>query len=646
MLYLHPQKNKADFTPFLPKLLLYSACKNAIIIKIKNKPLKNLFVNIMKVKLLILVMLLCMLDRKAIAENCDPNASQNTKLYIVSLEEKTNRNIVEKYGKIDYEFKIINAVTAFLTSEQARALRQEAGVKSVEEDQEIQIGPVTQTENTLTTMNSGMQIMAESGTETQWNLTEQGINAENAWNEYNVDGSGVKIAIIDSGVNYNLPDLGGAKYLGGYDYCVTGTGTSCAGEDNDPMDIYGHGTQMATAMLANGTTLSGVAPETQYYAIKIINTSSNSKASILLKALEWADANSDATIIYMGVHSYISTALGNFLTSKHDKFLFIAPTYAAPYSEYPAMHPNVIGVGGHTKDNPQGITADTGNWADVLAPGEKIPTLNINGNTVFADDNVGIAAAQVAGALALMADYNKTNLMDYNNVGIRTALQQSAISLGTGDPREGYGKADAYNSLTLMANDWFIDCNAVFTEPNYNEENIPGYFLGGLLNYKIVVSNNIPIDFTGHKDINNLIITASLRYDSNDSNLPLSTRIFNINLPCGQTGGLLASYNIDSNTAEGIIALDIVIAVGQQEAVIKKIIGAAYAKIMRPCGRDADFITDKVIDFKDFAKLASLWLSECDVGNGYCYGADLLNDGVIDYGDLKVFISYWLCRYP
>ena len=324
--------------------------------------------------------------------------------------------------------------------------------------------------------------------------------------------------------------------------------------------------------------------------------------------------------------------------------LFVAGSYAL--KDYPAWYLSFLGVGAHTRYEPQQIMSDTGNVADVIAPGEQVPVLALDGSVVNAADTVGVAAAQVAGALALMIDYNRQHDLDYNNASLWRTLNYSAVDLWPGNSLAGWGKADVNNALTLMANDWFLDCNTVFTEPNYIEANTPGYFIGGQLNYKITISNNIPMDFTGHKGINNLIITASLRYDGSNSNPPFSTHIFDINLPRGQTENLFGSYIIDSNALEGKIVLDVNIAVEQSQDVIKKVTGAAYAVVSYPCGSQADFVFDKIVNFQDFARLASWWLSACDADNNYCYGTDLFSDGIIDLKDLQEFILYWLCRYP
>lgn len=105
-----------------------------------------------------------------------------------------------------------------------------------------------------------------------------------------LDGYGVKIGIIDTGVEYTHPDLGGCfgagcKVAGGYDFVNL---------DADPMDDHGHGTHVsATAaglgsyVLGNNTPdLLGVAPGATLYAYKVLTAEGWGQESWILGAIE------------------------------------------------------------------------------------------------------------------------------------------------------------------------------------------------------------------------------------------------------------------------------------------------------------------------------------------------------------------------
>lgn len=96
------------------------------------------------------------------------------------------------------------------------------------------------------------------------------IGADQVWTMLDpggqpVTGQGMRIAVIDSGIDYTHPDLGGCfgpgcKVVDGYDFFH---------DDDDPMDDYGHGTHVAGIAAANGT-VKGVAPDSRLYAYKVL----------------------------------------------------------------------------------------------------------------------------------------------------------------------------------------------------------------------------------------------------------------------------------------------------------------------------------------------------------------------------------------
>jgi len=98
------------------------------------------------------------------------------------------------------------------------------------------------------------------------------IQADQVWSLSGIDekitGEGIKVAVLDTGIDYTHTDLGGCfgegcRVVAGYDYM---------NDDDDPMDDQGHGTHVAGIIGANGT-LKGVAPNATFYAYKVCNYS-------------------------------------------------------------------------------------------------------------------------------------------------------------------------------------------------------------------------------------------------------------------------------------------------------------------------------------------------------------------------------------
>ncbi|XZF74069.1 S8 family serine peptidase [Bacillus sp. AL-1R] len=112
------------------------------------------------------------------------------------------------------------------------------------------------------------------------------IGATDVWNKkdknnQDATGKGVTVAVIDTGVDYTHPDLGGAlgaghKIVGGYDF---------VNKDADPMDDQGHGTHVAGIIGANGN-LMGVAPDVSITAYKVLDNNGGGSTSDVIAGIE------------------------------------------------------------------------------------------------------------------------------------------------------------------------------------------------------------------------------------------------------------------------------------------------------------------------------------------------------------------------
>jgi len=110
-------------------------------------------------------------------------------------------------------------------------------------------------------------------------------------------GDGIKIAVIDTGIDYNHPDLFGlgpdGKVIGGYDFI-----------DNDktPFDTNGHGTEVAGIIAADGA-LSGIAPKAKLLAYRVSDTGESVSSDLIVKAIEQAIIDkADIINISLGVN--------------------------------------------------------------------------------------------------------------------------------------------------------------------------------------------------------------------------------------------------------------------------------------------------------------------------------------------------------
>lgn len=113
----------------------------------------------------------------------------------------------------------------------------------------------------------------------------------------NSTGVGVLVAVIDTGVDYTHPDIGGGlgpeyKVVGGHDY---------VDNDNDPIDNDGHGTRVAGIIAANGK-FKGVAPDAKILAYRVVNSAGNIRTSDVSIAIDRA-VKENAKIINLSLGS-------------------------------------------------------------------------------------------------------------------------------------------------------------------------------------------------------------------------------------------------------------------------------------------------------------------------------------------------------
>ncbi|MBI5145683.1 MAG: S8 family serine peptidase [Thaumarchaeota archaeon] len=111
------------------------------------------------------------------------------------------------------------------------------------------------------------------------------------------NGNGIKVAVIDTGVDYSHPDLFGfgpsGKVTGGYDFIEN---------DDSPIDTNGHGTEVAGIIAANGS-LKGIAPSAKILAYRVSDTGEGVASDLIIKAIRRAvDDGANVINISLGVN--------------------------------------------------------------------------------------------------------------------------------------------------------------------------------------------------------------------------------------------------------------------------------------------------------------------------------------------------------
>lgn len=137
--------------------------------------------------------------------------------------------------------------------------------------------------------------------------------ADIAQNELGLDGRGIKVAVMDTGIDIDHPDFGGAGSNGGTAFptsrIITGwdfvgdafNGGNTPAPDANPDDCNGHGTHVAGIVGANGV-VKGVAPGVTFGAYRVFGCSGSTTADIMLAAMERAQ-DDDMDVLNMSIGS-------------------------------------------------------------------------------------------------------------------------------------------------------------------------------------------------------------------------------------------------------------------------------------------------------------------------------------------------------
>jgi len=318
-------------------------------------------------------------------------------------------------GKIKYTYNIVDAIAASIPEKAIDALQKNPNVTHVELDSKV-YALDAELDNSWGVKHIGAGIVHDDGNK----------------------GTGIEVAIIDSGIDYTHLDLDD-NYVGGYDF---------VNDDTDPMDDDGHGTHVAGTVAAedNGSGVVGVAPEAKLYALKVLEGGSGYWSDIIA-ALEWCTR--DDNNIQVTNNSYGSsgdpgdTVKAAFDNSASAGVLHVAaagnsgnPPGIGDNVGYPAAYNSVIAVAATDQSDERARWSSTGLAVELAAPGVSIYS-TLPGNSYDAWSGTSMASPHVAGVAALVIASGTTGVSV-----VRGKLQDTADDLG--DPSlYGYGLVDA-----------------------------------------------------------------------------------------------------------------------------------------------------------------------------------------------------------
>ena len=335
-----------------------------------------------------------------------------------------------------YEYDAFNGFSASISPQAYEYLVNSPFVKSIHENMEVS-----------TYLSDSVGII---GADSVWGLDFGGVS---------LTGEGQSVCVIDTGVDYTHPALGGCsdeQFLSGDCEKVI------AGEDfitaqDTPRDVHGHGTHVAGIVAADGS-LKGVAPSASIVAVKSLNDVGDGTYNSVLAGINYCINKADdynITIISMslggGSYSSYCDVYENAINSAvAEGISVVAATGNDGLSNRvgaPACVQSTIRVGSTTKSD--SISGFSNRWSRdmIVAPGTDILSTLPGGNAA-ALSGTSMATPHVSGAIALLNQYLDEKGEVMSPLQINSLLKESGITIS--DNLRSYKRINVYNAINFL----------------------------------------------------------------------------------------------------------------------------------------------------------------------------------------------------
>jgi subtilisin len=271
-------------------------------------------------------------------------------------------------------------------------------------------------------------------------------------------GAGADIAILDSGIDSDHPDLQANLGTGkAFVECGTGGFFGCYSQGNDNAcnepwdDDYDHGTHCAGVTDAINDTrgVVGVSTEATLHAVKVLDCSGHGYYSDIAAGIEYT-AEQSWDVANMSIIGSRSNVVADAVEYAYDRgvLLVAAGGNRGPCMDcvgYPAVEPEVIGVSATNRDDELASFSSTGPEIELAGPGVEIHSTVPGGYGRRTGTSMSCPHVSGAGGL-LMAN-------GYTNTEARERLGNTAEDIGLGENEGGNGLVDAAAALGLNSGD-------------------------------------------------------------------------------------------------------------------------------------------------------------------------------------------------
>jgi subtilisin family serine protease len=250
------------------------------------------------------------------------------------------------------------------------------------------------------------------------------ITREWAWGDST--GQGVRVAVIDSGIEADHPAIGG-RVRGSIvvDYDASTKEQYRISQDAEQRDMFGHGTACAGI-------IHSLAPEAELYSIRVLGNDLKGKAMQFVGGIRWAIDNG-IQVANMSLSTSRQEFYGIFHELTDDAYfknmILVSAVNNLPQPSYPSLYSSVVSVAAHEGQDPFTYYYNPSPPVEFGAPGINVKVAWLNKASIVSTGN-SFAAPHIAGLVALI----RAKHPELTPFQIKTVLYACASNAQTRQP--------------------------------------------------------------------------------------------------------------------------------------------------------------------------------------------------------------------
>lgn len=252
------------------------------------------------------------------------------------------------------------------------------------------------------------------------------------------------VAVVDTGVDLNHPDLKDNMLPKGYDF---------VDDDEVAMDEQGHGTHCAgisAGVAHNKIGIAGYAPGAKIMPVRVLDRRGSGTWADVASGIAWA-ADNGAHVINLSLGgSSDSKVVGDAVKHALDKDVVVVAAMGNDGNNtksYPAAYPGVVAVGATNSQDRIAGFSQYGEWTSVSAPGVSILSTMMQSRRPYSKlSGTSMASPAVAGLAALV----RSQFPDLSQAEVKAHIEHTAEDLGDAgyDIHYGHGRINVFKALS------------------------------------------------------------------------------------------------------------------------------------------------------------------------------------------------------